>query len=185
MFRRPLPDEVEPERPAFTRGERAGSAIAHAAPLLVGVPLIVPLGDVVMALLPCPIVAYVISRAFRRRQSSSGAFQGMQATLMQMLLVALVFVSRIFGMAATSEAGAVVAIPQTALVGFVGAFLLFLYTLWGAWDCAWGYDFRYIFIGNFVDRITAANLRRQERRQRRDNPPDRTNLPGGPDRPTR
>ncbi len=186
MFRRPLPDEIEEARPSFTRGERIGSAIAHAAPLLVGVPLLPLLGGLVMALLPCPIVAYVISRAFRRRQSTWGAFQGMQATLIQMLLVALVFAAEVFGMATTSEAEAVVStISQASLVGFVCAFLLFLYTLWGAWDCAWGYDFRYIFISNFVDRITAANLRRQERRRQRDNPPNPTNSPGGPDQPAR
>ena len=171
MFRRPRPDEIQEERPTFTKGERIGSAIAHAAPLVVGVPLYPLLGGlgVGITLIPCPIVAYLISRSFRRRQSAWGAFQGMQAAIVQLILLTLVFA------AAFLEGSALFSIPQIPLVLFVSAFLLFLYTLWGGWDCAWGYDFRYIFISNFVDRVTAANLRRQERRQqpRPPSPPDR------------
>ena len=171
MFRRPRPDEIQEERPTFTKGERIGSAIAHASPLVVGVPLYPLLGSlgVGITLIPCPIVAYLISRSFRRRQSAWGAFQGMQAAIVQLILLALVFA------AAFLEGSALFNIQQIPLVLFVSAFLLFLYTLWGGWDCAWGYDFRYLFISNFVDRVTAANLRRQERRQqpRPPSPPDR------------
>ena len=168
MFRRPRPDELEEERPSFSKGERIGSAIAHAAPLVVGFPLIflflLASGDLFMAMVPCPIVAYFISRYFRRRQLVWGAFQGMQAALAQMLLVALVFVALFLAGGLPS---------QVELVVSVSAFLLFLYTLWAAWDTAWGYDFRYILISNFVDRIIAANLRRQERRQQgRGGPPN-------------
>ena len=173
MFRRPRPDELPEERPTFTKGERIGSAIAHAAPLVVGVPLYPLLGSlgVGITLIPCPIVAYLISRSFRRRQSAWGAFQGMQAAIVQLILLALVFAAAFLE---SSTAGSA-AFAQIQLVLFVSAFLLFLYTLWGGWDCAWGYDFRYIFISNFVDRVTAANLRRQERRQqpRPPSPPDR------------
>ena len=173
MFRRPRPDEIQEERPTFTKGERIGSAIAHAAPLVVGVPLYPLLGSlgVGITLIPCPIVAYLISRSFRRRQSAWGAFQGMQAAIVQLILLALVFAAAFLE---SSTAGSA-AFAQIQLVLFVAAFLLFLYTLWGGWDCAWGYDFRYIFISNFVDRVTAANLRRQERRQqpRPPHPPDR------------
>lgn len=173
MFRRPRPDEIQEERPTFTKGERIGSAIAHAAPLVVGVPLYPLLGSlgVGITLIPCPIVAYLISRSFRRRQSAWGAFQGMQAAIVQLILLALVFAASFLE---SSTAGSA-AFAQIQLVLFVAAFLLFLYTLWGGWDCAWGYDFRYIFISNFVDRVTAANLRRQERRQqpRPPSPPDR------------
>ena len=171
MFRRPRPDEIPEERPSFTKGERIGSAVAHAAPLLLGVPLILPLGSlgIGMPLMPCPILAYLISRSFRRRQSVWGAFQGMQAVIVQLILLIFVFTGTFLDGTALAAA-----IPQVPLVMFVAAFLLFLYTLWGAWDCAWGYDFRYIFISNFVDRVTAANLRRQERRQQRPaGPPDR------------
>ncbi|MYC31217.1 MAG: hypothetical protein F4X65_14200 [Chloroflexi bacterium] len=161
MFRRPRPEEVE-ERPVFTKGERIGGAIAHGTPLLVGLPLVLitPLvgGDPFMALLPCPIVAYVISRSFRRKQSVWGSFQAMQAALVQMILIVLAFVF-------IHMSGSLV--PQFEAAAFVLTFLLFLYTMWGAWDTAWGYDFRYIFISNFVDRITAANLRRQEARDQR------------------
>jgi len=175
LFRRPRPDEIQEERPTFTKGERIGSAIAHAAPLVVGMPLFILFSltggfSVGITLIPCPIVAYLISRSFRRRQSAWGAFQGMQAAIVQLILLALVFAASFLeGSALTSS------ITQIPLVLFVSAFLLFLYTLWGGWDCAWGYDFRYLFISNFVDRVTAANLRRQERRQqpRPPSPPDR------------
>ena len=173
MFRRPRPDELPEERPSFTKGERAGSAIAHAAPLLVGVPLYPLLGSlgVGITLIPCPIVAYLISRSFRRRQSAWGAFQGMQAAIVQLILLALVFAASFLEVSPP-----VSSLEQIQLVLFVSAFLLFLYTLWGGWDCAWGYDFRYLFISNFVDKVTAANLRRQERRQQQQRPP------GPPDR---
>ena len=177
MFRRPRPEEIE-ERPVYTKGERAGSAFAHATPLLIGIPLllITPVvgGDPLMALVPCPIVAYVISRSFRRRQSEWGAFQAMQAVIVQLILLVMVFALVFFGGGVPGEVENIV---------FVLACLLSLYMLWGAWDTAWGYDFRYIFISNFVDRLTAANLLRQElRRQRRENlnrrePPDSSAQP--------
>ena len=170
MFRRPRPEEIEEERPVFTRGERTGGAIAHATPLLVGVPLVVitPLvgGNLFMALVPCPIVAYVISRSFRRRQSAWGAFQAMQAALVQLILLVLIFASVLMGEGTPS---------QVSTLTFVLTFLLFLYTLWGAWDTAWGYDFRYLFISNLVDRVTAANLRRQEYRRQRQEGQDSQN----------
>ena len=177
MFRRPLPDEVE-ERPSFNKGERIGSAIAHAAPLLVGVPMIPLLGNLGMALLPCPIIAYVIARGFRRNQIAWGAFQGMQAAIVQLILVVLVFAAEFMQGTALAEST-----PQIPMVLFVCAFLLFLYTLWAAWDTAWGYDFRYIFISNFVDRITDANLRRQGRSRGRNNPLDRPGTSDGSDDP--
>lgn len=162
MFRRRRPDELE-DCPVFTVRERVGGAVAHAAPLLVGVPLFPLLGNVGFALLPSPIIAYVISRAFRNQQSAWGAFQGMQATLVHLVLVVLVFIAYFTGVG--SESGAVPS--QITLVAFVLAFLLFLYTLWGAWDTAWGDDFRYIFVCNFVDRINASNMLRQELRRQR------------------
>ncbi len=183
MFRRSRPDELE-EPPVFTTKERVGGAIAHAAPLLFGVPLFPLLGNVGFAVLPSPIIAYVISRLFRNQQSAWGAFQGMQATLVHLVLVVLIFVAYFTG--AAQAAGTVPS--QVTLVSFVLAFLLFLYTLWGAWDTAWGYDFRYIFISNFVDKITSANLARQElRRQRRDerrrgDPPSQPPTTNSPDR---
>ena len=125
MFRRPRPEEIEEERPVFNRGERTGGAIAHATPLLVGVPLVVitPLvgGNLFMALVPCPIVAYVISRSFRRRQSAWGAFQAMQAALVQLILLVLIFASVLMGEGTPS---------QVSTLTFVLTFLLFLYTLW-------------------------------------------------------
>jgi len=179
MFRRPTPGEVE-EPLVFTKVERIGSAIAHAAPLLLGVPLFPLLGNIGFALLPSPILAYIISRSFRSRQSTWGAFQGMQATLVHLVLVVLVFVAYFTG--ATADAPG--AVPsQITLIAFVIAFLLFLYTLWGAWDTAWGYDFRYIFISNFVDKITAANLLRHELRRQQREARDRGNPPNPPTSP--
>jgi len=50
-------------------------------------------------------------------------------------------------------------------------FLLLLYSLWGAVDTLMGYDFRYIFIGNLIEKVSHANLTRIDRRNKR--PDDR------------
>ena len=177
MFRRPKPEEIE-ESPVFTKGERFGGAFAHGTPLLLGIPLVIitPLvgGNLFMALVPCPIAAYIISRSFRRRQSAWGAFQAMQAAIVQLILLVLVLTAILLGDSAPS---------QVVAVTFVLTFLLFLYTLWGAWDTAWGYDFRYIFISNLVDRITDANLRRQEHRRQLRDSMDRRDPPDPPPTP--
>ena len=108
MFRRPRPEEIT-ERTIYTKGERAGSAFAHATPLLIGLPLvfITPLvgGNLFMALVPCPIVSYVISRSFRHRQSVWGAFQAMQAAIVQLILLVLVFSSVLVGEGGPAPAG--------------------------------------------------------------------------------
>ena len=59
--------------------------------------------------------------------------------------------------------------------GTVG-FLLLLYSLWGAVDALMGYDFRYIFIGDLVEKVSLANLSRTDRRnsnRRNDRPNNR------------
>jgi hypothetical protein len=143
------------EAPSFSKWERRGSAVAHASGLLVGIPLLLtqflPLS---LAFLPSPVVSYLIARAFRRRRLVWGAFQGMQASVIQLFIVVVTFVSSLID-------------PESRAFGVfwaVGA-LLFLYSLWGAWDTLLGYDFRYIGISNFLDRVSQANLRRLERRR--------------------
>ena len=39
-------------------------------------------------------------------------------------------------------------------------FLLLLYSLWGAVDTLMGYDFRYLFIGDLVEKVAHTNLSR-------------------------
>ena len=58
--------------------------------------------------------------------------------------------------------------PNELAIGTSG-FLLFLYTLWAAFDTSLGYDFRYVLLGKSVSRVTNANLKRQERRKDRSN----------------
>ena len=53
MFRRPLPDEIE-ERPHFSKVERIGGAVAHAIPLLIGIPLAFLLGNRLRDYCPAP-----------------------------------------------------------------------------------------------------------------------------------
>ena len=43
--------------------------------------------------------------------------------------------------------------------------MLLLYSLWGAWDTLLGYNFRYIGIGRAINRVSEANMKRQERRR--------------------
>ncbi len=51
-------------------------------------------------------------------------------------------------------------------VAFLLGVLLFLYSLAGALDTFLGHDFRYIVIGNWLERASRANLGRPERRRK-------------------
>jgi hypothetical protein len=139
----------------FPKVERRGSALAHATALLIGMPILLtgflPLS---LAFIPCPVVSYLIARAFRRRRKAWGAFQGMQASVVQLIIVLLAFIASLIDPASR----------LFAIMFAMGA-LTFLYTLWGAWDTLLGYDFRYIGISQFLDRVSRANLERQERRR--------------------
>jgi hypothetical protein len=139
----------------FSKVERRGSAVAHATGLLIGMPILLtgflPLS---LAFIPCPVVSYLIARAFRRRRKAWGAFQGMQASVVQLIIVLLAFIASLVD-------------PEAQLFSIMFAMgaLTFLYSLWGAWDTLLGYDFRYIGISQFLDRVSRANLERQERRR--------------------
>ncbi len=147
------------ERPGeFSPGERRGSAAAHAAGLWVGVPLVfvclyigVPPG---FAYIPSCAVAYLIARSFRRRRMAWGSFQGMQAAAIQ-LIITVLMIALMF------------AEPSSVrfTIMFLMAVLLFLYSLWGAWDTLFGDDFRYIGISRLLHRVSEANLQRLERRR--------------------
>ena len=78
----------------------------------------------------------------------------MQATVVQgfILLMAV-------GMIYTSVA------PRLPLVFGLAGFLAFLYTLWGALDTLLGYDFRYFYVGDLLNKVSDANLKRPERRR--------------------
>ena len=164
MFRRPRPEELE-ERPVFSKRERLGAAVAHAAPLLFRCPPVSP------------------ARERRVRSAAQPHYRLHHCPHIQEPAIGLGRFPGNAGHPRSPDPGGpgfrgllhrrrpgrrYSAVPGY-LVSFVIAFLLFLYTMWGAWDTAWGYDFRYILISHFVDRITSANLLRQElRRQRRE-----------------
>jgi hypothetical protein len=94
----------------------------------------------------------LISRSFRRRKLAWGAFQGMQASAIHFLIVI------------TATVVVVADLPyRLALTLGTFAFLLFLYSLWAALDTLLGYDFHYIVISNFLQRVSQVNLDRQER----------------------
>lgn len=138
-----------------TKIERWGSCLAHGGALFIGAPLAIFLPVFPLFLLPCPVVAYMIARSFRRRKLAWGAFQGMQASAMQLLIL-------ILAIGVTLAASAPILSPLLA----TAAFLLVLYSLWGALDAALGYDFRYAGIGDLLDRVSKSNLKRPERRRR-------------------
>ena len=79
----------------------------------------------------------------------------MQASAVQLLILLLITGVRVSGN-----------VPQLALIFGLAAFLVFLYSLWGALDTLMGYDFRYVHIGNLLDRVSQANLSRREPRRR-------------------
>ena len=146
---------VEPEQSPPSKLERRGSFIAHGSVLLIGVPLTIFLLPIPFSIVPCPVVAYMISRSFRRRRLAWGAFQGMQASVVQSMIVLLATAIVVAGLS-----------PRLALTLGTAGFLLFLYSLWGALDTLLGYDFRYAGIGDMLDRVSQANLERQERASR-------------------
>ena len=81
-----------------------------------------------------------------------GAFQAMQASVVQLLIFVFAAVSALGGF-----------YPQFA---FLIAGLLFLYSLAGALDSFLGFHFRYIVIGRALERVSAVNLDRPEPRRR-------------------
>ncbi len=76
----------------------------------------------------------------------------MQAAVVQLLILLL---------AATSSSASFL-----SQVAFLLGILLLLYSLAGALDTFLGHDFRYLLIGNLMERASRANLDRQERRRR-------------------
>jgi len=143
----------QPEHSAYARIERLGGGLAHAGALVLGVPLAVFLLPAPAAFAICPAAAYLISRRFRQRQMPWGSFQSLQAAVIQLVMLALVTLT------------VAVSLPRRLdLTLGTGWFLLLLYTLWGAVDTLFGYDFRYIYIGNWVERVSRANLGRANRR---------------------
>ena len=134
--------------------ERWASCIAHGSALFIGVPLTFFLGEFPLFLAPAPIVAYLISRSFRRRRMAWGAFQGMQAAVAQIVILLLAV-----GMVAVDP------LPHLALVFGLAGFLIFLYSLWGALDTFMGFDFRYFYVGELLNKVSQANLNRIERRR--------------------
>lgn len=137
-----------------TKIERWGSVIAHGSALLIGLPLWLWL-PLYISLVLCPIVAYMVARSFRRRGLAWGAFQGLQASVMQLMILALIFGGSLLD--SSSSVG---------LTFWTAGVLLFLYSLWGALDTGLGYNFRYIGISSLLERVSEANLKRQEQRRR-------------------
>jgi hypothetical protein len=135
--------------------ERLGGGIAHGGTLLIGIPLTFFLDEFPLFLAPCPLIAYMISRSFRRRRMAWGSFQAMQATVVQGLILLMAV-----GMTYTSAA------PRLPLVFGLTGFLIFLYSLWGALDTLMGFDFRYFYVGDLLSKVSEANLNRPERRRR-------------------
>ncbi len=147
--------ELDQDQSSYSPIERLGAGVSHASLLLLGLPLTIVLLPVPFSLVPCPVVAYLIARYFRRRSAVWGADQSSQAAAVQVLILLLVGLIVLTGLPSGIDAA----------LGTIG-FLLFLYTLWAAFDTLLGYDFRYAFIGKVLSRVSETNLRRRERRRR-------------------
>ncbi len=139
------------EEAPFPRVERWGSCLAHGSTLVIGVPLAFVIGFP-WSLVLCPVAAYMISRSFRRRRMAWGAFQAMQASVVQLMIFVFAAISTLGGF-----------YPQFA---FLIAGLLFLYSLAGALDSFLGFHFRYLVIGRVLEQVSAVNLERPEPRRR-------------------
>ena len=147
----------EPEQriAQHSRKERLGSAIAHASLLVVGLPATVLLLDMPWSLFFCPVLPYLIGRSFRRRGLTWGAYQGMQASVVQLLILVV----------------AIMAFLTSGLQSLSGlfaacGFLMFLYSLWGALDTWLGDDFHYVGIRRLLENVSRRNMGRREVRRR-------------------
>ena len=139
---------------SFSTVERLAGGFAHGGTLFIGVPLTFFLHEFPLFLAPSALVAYMISRSFRRRRMAWGAFQAMQAAVVQFVILLLAL-----GMDNTDSA------PGLAMIFGLAGFLIFLYSLWGALDTFMGFDFRYFYIGDLLNKVSQANLNRIERRR--------------------
>jgi len=147
----------EPEQriAEHSRNERLGSAIAHASLLVVGFPATILLLDLPWSLLFCPVLPYMIGRSFRRRGMTWGAYQGMQASVVQLLILAVAIMAFL-----TSG------FQSLSVIFIAGGFFLALYSLWGALDTWLGDDFQYIGISRLLENVSRRNMARQEVRRR-------------------
>ena len=139
---------------SFSTVERVAGGFAHGGTLFIGVPLTFFLHEFPLFLAPSALAAYMISRSFRRRRMAWGAFQAMQAAVVQFVILLLAL-----GMDNTDSA------PGLAMIFGLAGFLIFLYSLWGALDTFMGFDFRYFYIGDLLNKVSQANLNRIERRR--------------------
>lgn len=146
--------DPETEITELSKIERWGAAAGHASLLLVGVPISLFLLNPPWSLLFCPVLPYMIGRSFRRRGMAWGAYQGMQASVIQLLILILA----IFTVLATS-------IPRLSDTLLLLVLLLSLYSLWGALETGLGYDFRYKGISHMLRYVSRRNMGRQEIRR--------------------
>ena len=147
--------ESEEEIQEYPRIERWGSALAHGSVACVGIPVTLLLLDLPWSLLGCPVLSYMIARSFRRRGRAWGAYQGMQASVIQLLLLVCALAAHLADDLNTIS----------NLFSF-GAFLLFIYSMWAALDTWLGEEFNYIGISRLLGYVSKRNLGRPEVRRR-------------------
>ncbi len=82
-----------------------------------------------------------------------GAYQGMQASVIQLLILILA----IFTVLAAN-------IPRLSNAFLLFVFLLSLYSLWGALETWLGYDFHYRGISYILEHVSHRNMGRREAR---------------------
>lgn len=147
----------KPEREIspYSKIERWGAATGHASLLLVGLPISLILLSPPWSLLFCPVLPYLIGRSFRRRGMTWGAYQGMQASVAQLLIL-------VMGIMAFLTSG----LQSLSGLFIACGFFLFLYSLWGALDTWLGDDFQYIGISRLLENVSRRNMGRQEVRRR-------------------
>ena len=142
----------DPSPPSKT--ERWAAAAGHASLFLVGLPITLILLSPPWSLLVCPVVPYLIGRSFRRRGMPWGAYQGMQASVIQLLILILA----IFTVLAAN-------IPRLSDTFLLLVFLLSLYSLRGALETWLGYDFHYRGISYLMEQVSHRNMGRREVRR--------------------
>ena len=130
--------------------QRIFAAFSHCVSVIIGIPALIITGSSVIFLI-CPVISYLICRRYRKIQLNWLSSQAFQGTIANLLLGLSMFVGLEFNLPG-----------GMTLFIFSIAFIVAIYTLWGALDVALGFDFDYIILGKLSKKVSLINQNRKK-----------------------
>ncbi len=131
------------------KSQRFMIGLAHGISVMIGLPTLVITGSTVVFLI-CPVISYLICRRYRKLGFTWQSSQAFQGTVANLVVGLCVFTGLEFNLS-----------PGLTLIILGTAFLLALYTLWGALDTILGFDFDYLIIGKVSKKVSEVNQSRK------------------------